>query len=155
MYTGAPPLCPKESKRTFSQLNKENCKSWQRAMRHALPPICWILSLRACSHDNSKATLKPFKCTVLSRQQQVPQRVDSITTLSGHFLSSKGTVHFYSCSRDISLHMGRSRYRYLLELWFLFARPNSNIGDAKELVLLGYNMYYLVRLFIQRPRKAR
>jgi hypothetical protein len=155
MYTAAPPLCPKESKRTFSQLNKENCKSWQRAMRHALPPICWILSLPVCSHDNTKGTLKPSKCTVLSRQLQVLQRVDSITTLSGHFPSFKGTVHFYSCPRDISLHMGRSRYSYLLELWFLSVRPNSNIEDAQELVLLGYNMYYLVRLFIQRPRKAR
>lgn len=36
-------------------------------------------------------------------------RVDDIATLGGNILFVEGTVHFYSCPRDIVLHMGRRK----------------------------------------------
>jgi len=40
---------------------------------------------------------KPSQCTIFSRRQQHPERVDWFTTLSGYLVSVQRTVHSYSC----------------------------------------------------------
>jgi hypothetical protein len=59
----------------------------------------------------SQASPTEVRCYKKAQQRSdgraSPERADVFTTLSGCFLSAEGTVHFYSCLRDIFLHTGR------------------------------------------------
>ena len=57
------------------------------------------------SHVNSQVGPRPSKCTVLSGQQQRPERARTTLTLNGRLLPPERTVHFYSCLRDRALNM--------------------------------------------------
>jgi hypothetical protein len=140
-------LFPKDRSAALYQLHKEDCKSWQQAMRH-------VLKTSIFSREAGPLPTPSYSCTFTIEmhndfQTQNVSRISTLYCISmDTILFLDTTVHFASYARFGILHTGRG--------WILHAGDLALIPRLRSTdISLSRYKGHLVRSSIQRQRKVR